>query len=828
MEKILFNDAWRFRKINGKSKGEGDRGSGLPSMEVVIPHDAMLQENRDPKCKNGANTSWFPGGIYEYSKRFLVPKEWQGKSVVLEFEGVYRNAEVYLNNVLVKEHRYGYTGFFVALEEAGEAVQFGAENEIIVRADNSGEPNSRWYTGSGIYRDVWLYVGNRVHIVPDSLRITTVSIHPAVLEIDCGIRGGKEKEHYQLAVEVYDAEGNQAVYQKGTLPVRLEIPNAVLWEEDRPYLYQIHCYLYEKDACRGDKAGAQAADADSMLDRETASCGIRRISWSAQKGLCINDKTVKLRGTCVHHDNGVLGACAFPDAEERKVRKIREAGFNAIRSAHNPCSKAMLTACDKYGVYMMDEAFDQWYLPKTRHDYASDFEECYRSSLMEMVSKDYNHPCVILYSIGNEISETQQERGIKLTKEMVELMHEADETRPVTCGINLFLNGLASKGIGIYSENGDGLASKRDEENPDTEKLSGSAFFNYMMEHMGAVKNLVSGSGFADKATRDAFSYLDICGYNYGSARYEKDGRKYPERIIIGSETFIPDIYENWKKIKARPYLTGDFVWTGWDYLGEAGLGRWGYGGDSGFINHYPKLPACSGAIDITGFVTPEMYELQAAYGILEGPRIGVRPVQHSGEKVTKSPWRSTDAIESWSWTGCEGKRAEVEIYTADKSVRLKLNGKVIGIKKAKRNVARFSLIYTPGVLEAESMDGQGKVTGVARLETASEETVLSVNVEKGEHSRPAGSLIYLDIAVTDANGIVKPLIEAEIYIRVTGAGELAGFGSANPSTEESFLMDSHMTWNGRMLAVIRKNGKGGKTAVEVSSDVTESVMVII
>lgn len=781
MKKISFNKDWVFC---GK--------------KITLPHDAMLAETRDPECKNGVNTSWFPGGVYEYTKRFMIPWKWKEQAVLLEFEGIYRNVSVYLNDVLLKEHHFGYTGFYVNLCEINGLLKIskeengtekdcsGMENILRVVVNNSAEPNSRWYSGSGIYRDVWLYVGNREHIIPDSLQITTVSVKPTVLEVNCRISGErKEKEgtNYHLSVEVQKQENHAgtAVRRDGVLPLRIEIPDARLWDADNPFLYQIKCRLYRNNF---------------FLDEQTIIYGIRRITWSAQDGLCINGEETKLRGTCIHHDNGILGACAYPAAEERKIRKIKEAGFNAIRSAHNPCSKALLDACDKYGVYVLDEAFDQWYIPKNGNDYARDFEKCHRQNIKEMAEKDYNHASVILYSIGNEISETQQARGILLTQEMVQYLHQLDSSRPVTCGINLFLNGLASRGIGIYSEDGSGLASKRDEEGTQAEKLSGSAFFNYMMEHMGAIKNLVSGSSFADKASRDAFSKLDICGYNYGSARYKKDGKKYPARIIVGSETFIPDIYDNWKKVQKYSYLIGDFIWVGWDYLGEAGIGHWGYGKDNCFRNYYPRLLAESGAIDITGMVTPEMYQIQAAYGLLNAPKIGVRPVNHSGEAVSRSPWRSTDAVESWTWKGCEGKIAQVEVYTVEAKVRLNLNGKVIKTRRTKKSMACFKLPYAPGVLKAESIDEQGKVTGVAELTTASNKTRLSVEKED------LGTLIYFNISVTDENGIVKPLEEKKIHVEVEG-GRLLALGSANPTTEEGFLSDTHMTWQGRAQAVI-------------------------
>jgi hypothetical protein len=340
----------------------------------------------------------------------------------------------------------------------------------------------------------------------------------------------------------------------------------------------------------------------------------------------------------------------------------------------------MLDACDLYGVYMMDEAFDQWFIPKNRFDYAKDFDKCHLPDLKSMVDKDYNHPSVIMYSIGNEVSETQQKRGVDLAREMSDYIKSIDDTRPVTCGINLFLNGLVSKGLGVYREDGGSVNEKMTaNDTGKTAKLVGSAFYNRIVGHLGTIKNWISKANFADRATKEAYAHLDICGYNYGTARYEMDGRKYPERVIVVSETFIPDLYDNWKQVKAYPYLIGDFMWTAWDYLGEAGIGIWSYGRYGGFFSQYPSLTARCGAIDITGQWSPVMHYIRTSYGLEKKPHIGVRPLTHTGRRVIKSPWRNTDAIERWSWPGFEGVRSNVEVYTDAALVRLTLNGKSLG-----------------------------------------------------------------------------------------------------------------------------------------------------
>ena len=786
MERIDFNNGWLFSRADTPEN----------STEVNLPHDAMLYEQRNPNTENGANTAWFPGGIYLYRKSFHIPSEFASKYVAFEFEGVYHRVKV--NNAFI--HSNGYTGFYVV----PDMLKYGDENTIEVIVDNSQEPNSRWYSGSGIYRNVSMIVGHKTHIAPDGIMVATLSIEPAIVEVSVDAPEG------EIAISIYDSNGALITSANGH-NTQITIPNAQKWSADTPCLYTAHVTLSHDG---------------TVLDTQSVTFGIRIITWSARRGLRINGIETKLRGACIHHDNGILGACAFRDAEYRKIRLLKEAGFNAIRSSHNPCSRALLDACDEYGMYVMDEAFDQWYIPKTKHDYSRDFESNYRDDLAGMVRKDYNHPSVIMYSLGNEISETAQPRGIQLTKEMTGYVKSLDSTRPVTCGINLFLNGLISKGIGIYKEDGEGITGKSS--NKKMQKLAGSAFYNYIMEHLSAIKSFISKAKFADKATREAFAYLDICGYNYGVARYIMDGKKYPDRIIVGSETFIPELYKAWQTVVSNPHVIGDFIWVGWDYLGEAGIGMWSYDGNGGMFSRYPMLLANSGCIDVTGFTTPECRFVQVALEVSQGPYIGVRPVQQSGRKCSRSPWRSTDAVESWSWAGCEGNTAHVEVYSRGASVTLRLNGAVTGRGYPKDGIARFDIPYLPGLLEAEAYDINGISIGVAALQTANDQTQLTVIPENDSINLTQQSLCYLDIRITDENGIVKVLEDRIIHVTVEGAGVLQGLGSANPCTTDSFVMGSYTSYYGRAQAVVRCSGSVGNINVTVCADGLEPVTVCI
>ena len=763
--KLDLNLGWQFSDA---------RHSGFQTVD--LPHDAMLHEKRDPKCKNGQNIGYFPGGRYVYERSFTAPEEWLEKYVAIHFEGVYQRSRVYLNDVLIGCHAYGYTPF--ELELTGLAA---GENRIRVEADNSGEPNSRWYSGSGIYRPVWLIVKEKEHI--HDLRIETVSYDPPVICVTCD---------QDAVVSILDGD---AVLYKGSCG-EIALPDAALWSAETPKLYN----------CR----------VETETDCVTQRFGIRKLEWSAQSGLTVNGKFVKLRGGCIHHDNGLLGACAFRDAEYRKVRILKESGFNAIRCAHNPCSDAMLDACDELGMYVMDEAFDMWYIPKGKFDYARDFEENFRSDLAAMVNRDRNHPSVILYSIGNEISETAQERGVALAEEMAGLVHSLDNTRPVTCGINLFLNGLVSKGIGIYSEDGESMADKASDEDNKMSKLSGSALYNAIMEHLSTIKNVVSLAPFADRATREAFSKLDICGYNYGTARYLKDGRKYPDRSIIGSETYIPGLYDAWKKVEKNPHIIGDFIWTAWDYLGESGIGAWRYG-KGGFQKPYPMLTAGCGAISISGRPEPMLYYIQASYG-MPVLKMAVRPVTHSGEKCARSPWRMTDAVESWDWPGCEGKNAQVEVYTTARRVELLLNGQKIGAKKPKKGICRFALPWQPGELVAIGYDEAGNDFGRCALRSAANKRQLQVTADRTAIKADGQSLVWLDIAVTDENGTAIRSEDFAITVQTENI-TLQGLGTDRMANPESYTENICTTYLGRAQAIVRAGTRTGNASITVAAE---------
>ena len=790
MKKIDFNQAWTFCRV----------GEETVKCEVMIPHDAMISEKRTEDSAGGINTGWFEGYDYIYEKEFEIPDEYEKQEISFEFEGVYHNAEVYLNGEKAAYRPYGYTNFYI---DADPYLKCGEKNQIRVIAHNADQPNSRWYSGAGIYRPVWMYVRPKQHILKNEIRVRTLSVDPAVIEAEVNTNAPGEVKLEVIADAGSDVIIAAEIHTDGKLTKQFEIPDAKLWSVNTPNLYQLRVTFVAEQENGQNKC--------METDQEEVIFGIRTLKWDKETGITINGERVILRGACIHHDNGVLGACCYPDAEARKIRILKENGYNAIRSAHNPCSKALLEACDRQGMLVMDEFVDVWYIHKTEYDYVNYFKEWWKQDLKDMVEKDFNHPSVILYSIGNEVSETAQKKGIHLTKMMTEYLHRLDDSRPVSCGINIFFNFLSSIGFGVYS---DKKAKKEAEQAEKTKgkkkkKAVGSQFFNDLAGLMGS-GFMKTGATFygCDVKTRGTFANMDIAGYNYGIKRYQHDLKKYPERLILGSETFCDDAYTFWEMAKKSPRIVGDFVWAGMDYLGEVGVGSWEYRDYAPEFNHGPGwITAGSGRIDLTGKPLAEAGYTKTAFELTNRPVIAVRPVNHTGEKHSPSAWKMTNAIESWSWEGCEGKVAEVEVYARAARVDLFLNGKKVGSNTLKNSCdTRFKVEYQPGMLETVVYNQKGKEISRNTLYTAGKETELRAIAE--EQSVQKDHLAFIRLQYTDKNGTVKPLKRGILKVSVKG-GKLLGLGNACPYNEIGYCTNETDTYWGEALAVVQADGSG-------------------
>ncbi len=798
--KLSFNENWICYKTGEKED----------AFAVTLPHDAMQLDERSETSAGGVNTGWYEAQDYTYEKTFILPEEAKEEKVILEFEGVYRKATVYINDEKVAYHSYGYLGFYV---DATKHVKFGEENVIRVEVINHDQPNSRWYSGTGIYRPVWLYTVPKKHLRFDSVKITTLDYKEPKIRVEAW-----PNEAGEVKVEILERKVNQGVSKTenevdladnivameilqadGKCSCELALPGAKLWSPEAPNLY----------TCRvtfGD-------------DVQEEAFGIRMVSCTPEKGLQINGKNVLLKGGCIHHDNGLLGACAYEFAERRKIRILLDAGYNAIRSAHNPCSKALLRACDEMGMLVMDEYIDGWYIHKTKYDYADEILDNYRKDLKDMVDKDYNHPSIIMYSTGNEVSETAQKKGIALTKSLTDRLHELDSTRPVSCGINIFFNFLSSMGFGVYSD------KKADEaaENAKKKKAVGSEFYNTVAGIFGAGFMKTGATLYpCDVKTRDAYANMDVAGYNYGIKRYRHDLKKYPKRIILGSETFCADAYQFMQEAKRDKRIIGDFVWAAQDYLGEVGIGAWEYkdyaprfDGGCGWVS------AGSGRIDLTGKPLGEMAYTRVAFE-LEDLAIAVMPVNHTKDVHSPSAWKMTNAMESWSWDGCDGNAAKVEVYTRADHVKLYVNGDCVGTKKPKNDCkVFFDTTYHNGEIKAVAYDANDNVIAEKSLKTAGKETVLRAEPELTKVNADS-DLCYVRMRYTDENGETKPLARGRIKLEVEG-GELLVFGSACPYYPERYQSDETNTYYGEALAIIRPQAGAEKVVVKAQAKVGEA-----
>ena len=786
MKKWDFNSGWTCRSLSRP-------GDAVP---VTLPHDAMRTENRVPDSIGEGNIGFFEGGDYVYRKVFALPEEAKGKRLELEFEGVYHDPEITVNGKQVDAPPYGYTNFAIDLTEL---VRDG-ENEISVIARNADQPNSRWYSGTGIYRPVWLWTGGESRVLRDGIRVTTPSIAPKRIRVEVSVCG-----EGTVDIGIWDKDKNlahtSAVAGNGKAECEITLQNAELWSPEHPKLYTLRAAFGEDTA-------------------ETA-FGLRTLSWNPKQGLALNGQRVVLRGACIHHDNGLLGACTYPEAEERRIRILKAAGYNAVRSAHNPASKYLLDACDRQGMLMMDEYVDCWYMHKTEHDYASHVLTWWRRDLKSLVDKDYNHPCVILYSTGNEVAESAQPKGIQLQRDFTAYLHEIDPTRPVTCGINIFFNFLSSIGLGVYSdekakkqaEAAEASAKKQAEAPKKKKKSVGSEFFNNMAAKLGT-DFMKFGAWLppCDWKTREVFAAMDVAGYNYGNWRYRKDCRKYPNRLILGSETLIGDARPFWQIARTHPQVIGDFVWAGWDYIGECG-------GDSPEYGSYrtdrpeDRIRGGTCRIDVTGKLTPEADYTRVCFDLEPGPRLAVVPPSEP-ERPTLTGWQLTRAIRSWTYPGCEGKPAQVEVYSTAYRVRLTLNGQTVGEKKIPRNCrALLSLPYQPGELKAVALDEAGRETGSDTLNTAGEETQLRLEPETSL-CRP-GEMVYLRMRFTDRRGEIKPLERQEINVHAENASVM---GTANGCTffRGNYAQNTVETYFGEAQAVVRAD-KPGQVRVTVT-----------
>ena len=738
----LFDFGWQFTH-NGKT------------VTVDLPHDWDIYEGPvSGKGITGTGGGWFQAGKGEYRKTFKSP----GAEITkLHFEGVYQKAEVYVNGQKAGQHHYGYTPFTV--DVTPYLYKDKRLNEVMVKVDNSGQPNCRWYSGSGIYRHVWLETMPALHIAENGVFVTTPEVSEQQARVQVEVTIANESQVDRNATVVVGAAQMMVAVAAGqtkTVSTTLTVNNPRLWSPENPALSEINVQLKENG---------------KTIDNATTTYGIRSFSFDAERGFILNGKPVLINGACVHHDDGVLGARAFDDAEIRKVRQMKQAGFNLIRTSHNPSTRAFLDACDSIGMLVIDEAFDGWRTQKNPYDYSTVIDSCFHDDIHAMVLRDRNHPSIISWSIGNEVIERKDIRVVYTARQMKAAILEKDATRPVTEAL---------------------CAWDRDWEIYDPHA-----------------------------------EVLDVVGYNYMIFKHASDHQRDPKRVIWQTESYPRDAFRNWAVVNDFPYVVGDIVWTGLDYLGESGIGRTYYKGEregeSWIEGGQPEWHgAPCGDVDITGWRKPISHYREMLWDKDTPLYMAVKePDGYHGE-IHTTMWSVWPTWESWTWPGWEGKPVEVEVYTHQPEVKLYLDNQLIGTKQVSRNTefkAVFSVPYKAGTLRAEA--GAKSVT----LKTAGEPARLRLTPDRTVMTADGQSLIFVVAEVVDKDGTPVPEAAIPCEATIKGVGTLLAFASADLKDTEPYTSPRAKTWKGRAMLVIRSTQKKGSVSVTIKSSLPTATL---
>lgn len=755
----LFDDGWTFSK-DGKT------------ISVNLPHDWDIYTAPNPESgATGTGGGWYAAGKGEYRKEFATPK---GEIVKLHFEGVYQKAEVYVNGQKAGQHGYGYTPF--TIDVTPYLFKGKRQNEVVVKVNNSEQPNCRWYSGSGIYRHVWLETMPALHIAENGVFVTTPKIEANKATVNVEVTVQNEGNSEQQSIVEVEGQQKTVLLKAGEskkVDFSYTISNPHLWSPDDPYLYTANVKL------------------STLSSQLSTKYGIRSFSFDAEKGFVLNGKPMVLNGACVHHDDGVLGAMAFDAAEIRKVKLMKEAGFNLIRTSHNPTTRAFLDACDSIGMLVIGEAFDGWRTAKLKYDYSTLIDSCYREDIHAMVMRDRNHPSIISWSLGNEVIERKELRVVHTARLLKKAVLEIDDTRPITEAL---------------------CAWDRDWEIYDPH-----------------------------------FEVLDIGGYNYMIFKHGSDHQRDPKRVMWQTESYPRDAFRNWATVNDHPYVVGDMVWTGLDYLGESGIGRYYYEGErpgeSFAEGGQPDWHgAYCGDVDITGWRKPishyreMLWDVKGQWSKANGLYMAVKEPNGYRGNIKETMWSVWPTWESWNWTGStdykgeavpswEGKPIDVEVYTKAPEVKLYLNDKLVGTKQVNRDTqfkAVFSIPYEVGVLRAEA-DGKS-----VTLATAGEPACLRLTADRNVIAAGGQDLAYITVEVVDKDGRVCPDAAIPCEAVVKGQGQLMAFASADLKDREPKTSSRVTTWKGRALLVVRSSKTKGKAQINIKSSLPTATLTII
>lgn len=760
--KQLFDANWKFSLSDNVAYSKVDCNDA-DWRKLDLPHDWSIEGKTDINNAMKGAGGYFPAGTGWYRKTFNVPANWQGKRVSVSFEGVYMNSEVFVNGKSVGVHPYGYTSFNYDLTPF---LDFGKENVIAVRVDNSQQINCRWYSGSGIYRHVWLNVTEPVHVAHWGVAITTPQVSDASATVQVKTRIANETNQVQRIVLSTNLKGKNKP-KVGSQQTEIEIPansekqltqlivvsKPKLWSPETPYVYQ---------------AVIQIKQGNKLIDSYKNEFGIRSIAYSAEKGFMLNGKTIKLNGGCVHHDNGCLGAAAYDRAEFRKVELLKAAGFNIVRTSHNPPSEAFLKACDQLGLLVIDEAFDGWRTEKNPHDYAKIFDAWAQRDIQSMVLRDRNHPSIIMWSIGNEIIERTKPEAVETTRLLSGYVKAIDTTRPVTSAMTSWNEGW-------------------------------SVFDPMMAAH-------------------------DICGYNYQLHESVKDHQRVPNRVILQTESYPREAFKNWSAVQSQDYVIGDIVWTAMDYLGESGIGRWYYPGEPKGEHwerdFFPWHGAYCGDIDLTGWRKPISHYRNMLWNDTEKLYMAVKEPNPDNGEIKETMWSVWPTWESWTWPGREGKQLEVEIYSKYPLVRLYLNNQLIAEKQttiSEEYKATIPVNYSAGELKVIGYENDIQME-TKILNTASKPAQIKLTPDRKGLKANGQDLSFVIVELKDADGIIEPNAENQLRFKVEGPGVIAGVDNARLNDADLYVSNTRRAWKGRAMVVIKSTHNAGNIKLTVSS----------
>lgn len=769
-EQHTLSQGWRFRTGDhpGAERTVYDDRSW---QKVSVPHDWSIADKPDgsPPFHRGAvsgqDSGYLPGGIGWYRRHLVLGAQEAAQTVLVHFEAIYMDADLWINGQHVETHHYGYTAFTVELTGKVHA----GDNVIAIRVDHA-DPSSRWYAGSGLIRPVTLELLPPVHIEPDSIQVTTpvaTQENGQVVARLAVANGTAKEQHVEIAARIFSPAGIMVLQQRSQAALapharikgetRFELAQPALWSPDSPNLYLLEQTI---------------RTSDGMVDTRRTRFGIRTIAVDARNGLRINGTKFVLRGGNIHHDNYMLGAAGFPDADRRKVALMKAAGYNAIRSAHNPASQATLDAADELGMLVVDEAFDAWNKPKKAMDYARFFKQDWPADLDSLVLSGRNHPSVLFWSIGNEIPEQGTPQGIATARQMVARVRQLDDTRPVTQAVSI-----------------------------DSPQNAGQ------------------------------FAVLDVAGYNYHAHAFAVDHRQFPERVMFTSESTSKDAFTYWRTVETMPWVIGDFVWTAVDYMGETGIGWMGYSQDWQKLGPYPWHLAYCGEIDATGRKRPAAYYREVLWKtgidpisafVSQPPGTEDLPDRHLFPVTSPHlDWSLDDVHPSWTWPGQEGKTLDVVVYAEYPEVELFLNGESLGRKKVGVDTeykANYRVRFAPGQLVAVGYR-DGHAAGRWELHTEGEPATVRLSVDRTQIRANGEDLAYVTAELFDADGV--PIYaqnhDRPMSIRVDGAGQLAGVGNGDPHDASSFQSGQRRSFHGRVVVVVNAATGAGPVTVRVS-----------